>query len=509
MRKAASALALACAIACAAALCCTGFAEPAAADEPALTAGRTLTAAASAKKAPVADGVYLIRCKCSGKALAAAGGCTVSGANAQQAKATGGIEQLFSLKYDAETRTYRIMAVASGLFLDVEDSLDADGANVRLRTENGTAAQRWRILRNADGTLAFRSETGRRVLDVESASRAAGANVQLWRSNGSDAQKWRLKAVSNWLPDGVYAMTGSMAQQSAVAVKGGSQKAGANIRMAQLTVGDKAQQWVIKRSKKTGFYTIANRNSKLYLSVDKKAKAGANVRQRAYSGALTQLWKPEALVGGIRFVSAAGTGVALEVAGAGAQAGANVRVAAKAKRMAQKFRLRDATLTDFKVYLNPGHGWNDYANGAWDSGAQGNGYSEAELTHDLTRRVQAYCETYGIEVVNGEQFHFDVSGIGTSGTHTMVGVQGKAAGSDLLNDIIHRRLVAALGLRDLGTFSRSDITAVNGAIPSMLMEVCFVDNPNDVATFLARRDQVARAIAAGIYEASLHPSLHR
>ena len=96
-----------------------------------------------------------------------------------------------------------------------------------------------------------------------------------------------------------------------------------------------------------------------------------------------------------------------------------------------------------------------------------------------------------------------------SGTHTMVGVQGKARGSDLLNDIIHRRLVAATGLRDLGTYSRSDITAVNGAIPSMLMEVCFMDNAGDVATYLSRRDIIAKAIADGILEASMQPSLSR
>ena len=481
-------------------------------------------------KPAVQDGTYQITCAASGKPLQAAGGSIDKGTNLQMGPKGKSLERIFSLKYDERSGYYRMLSAASGFAASIDGTWGYSGANVKLNSLNGSKAQQWAISRKADGTFAIRSAAGGYALDVLGGSSATGTNVQLYDPNGTDAQIWRIEPVKRWLRNGTYVFTSCADTSRSVTVSGSSKKAHANVQLAARD-NTPPQQWKVTYNKRKGAYTIRNKHSKLVLEAAGSAKDGANVRQAKATGKANQLWVPHVAAGGIVFRPLANPKAALGIANATGSAEGNVVVSTGEAGGAQKFRLRDATLPVFKVYLNPGHGWNSNDNGAWDTGAQGSGYAEADFTHDLTRRVQAYCESYGIDIVNGEKYqlaywkrmpkavslgcdvivsiHFDWSGAGVSGTHTMVGVQGKAPGSDLLNKIIHRHLVAATGLRDLGTFSRSDITAVNGAIPSMLMEVCFMDNAGDVRTYLSRRDKIAKAIADGILEASQHPSLHR
>ena len=512
-----------------------GFAKSKAADGTAAVlrkAGATKACRLSLKRIEpvVQDGTYQLVCAASSKPLQAAGGGINRGTNLQQGPKGKSLERIFSLEYDERSGYYRMLSAASGLAVSIDATWGYSGANVELRSADASASQRWAITRKADGTIAIRSAAGGYALDVTGASKASGTNVELYNPNSSDAQKWRIEPVKRWLCDGTYVFASSANTARAVAVRGSSKKARANVQLAARD-NTSPQQWKVTYNKRKEAYTIRNKYSGLVLEAAGLAKDGANVRQAKATGKANQLWVPHITTGGIVFRPVANPDVALGVDGAATSTKANVAVSAGKARSAQKFRLRNTALPSFKVYLNPGHGWNSNNNGAWDTGAQGSGYSEADFTHDLARRVQAYCESYGITVVNGEKYqlaywkrmpkavslgcdvivsiHFDWSGAGVSGTHTMVGVQGKAPGSDLLNRIIHRHLVAATGLRDLGTFSRSDITAVNGAIPSMLMEVCFMDNWGDVHTYLARRDKIAKAIADGILEASQQPSLHR
>ena len=495
-----------------------------------LTSG-TIATHAKGKKAAgavVKDGFYKVTSQASGKPLQVAGGNIEKGSNVQQSAKGTSLERIFKFTYDESSGYYRILSPASGLVLDVAGGENADGVNVQVYSSNNSRAQLWAAVKNADGTYTFRSALGGRVLDIEGASHAVGANLQLYTSNGTEAQKWKLKAVKQWLPNGTYTFASSRNTNSMMSVARESKAPGANVKTSSRNHSN-AQKWTVRWIKAAGAYLIYNRNSKHVLTA-RNATAGANVVQAKGTGKANQLWIPQALNGGIRFVSAANPKVAFGVVAGSRVAGANIAVCGGKAKTYARFRLRDASLPSFKVYINPGHGWNSNGNGAWDPGASGSGYDEADFTHDLSQRVKAYCESYGIEVVNGAQYalpfwerlpkavslkcnaivsiHFDWSGAGRSGTHTMVGVQGKAPGSDLLDRIIHRHLVEATGLPDLGTFERSDITAVNGPIPSTLMEVCFMDNASDVDTYLNRRDAIAKAIADGILEASRQPELN-
>ena len=59
------------------------------------------------------------------------------------------------------------------------------------------------------------------------------------------------------------------------------------------------------------------------------------------------------------------------------------------------------------------------------------------------------------------------------------------------------------------TDRRGDITFVNGKVPSVLMEVAFIDNSASLGKYLNRRDKVAEGIAKALVKASRVAKLQR
>lgn len=169
-----------------------------------------------------------------------------------------------------------------------------------------------------------------------------------------------------------------------------------------------------------------------------------------------------------------------------------------------------------KVYVDAGHGWNDSNNGAYDPGAIGSGYREADLTKDLANRVASILESqYGVETfVNDDggwyklrhaeakangcdlivSIHFNAGG--GSGTETYIHSVRAAARSGSLQDAIHPRLVAGTALTDRGQHEGM-LAILSGDLPAVLCEIAFIDNANDMRTYLARRDIIAAEIAEG------------
>ena len=182
------------------------------------------------------------------------------------------------------------------------------------------------------------------------------------------------------------------------------------------------------------------------------------------------------------------------------------------------------------IYLDAGHGWQSNRPTKWDPGAQGNGYDEADLTHDLTARVAKYArELYGLRVYNNGDAGpslVDYSGrqadAKSRGCTSLVSIHfnanedPRATGyesyrhsetphprSARLQSIMHAQLTST-GLRNRGARS-ADIAVVSGrndGLPATLLEICFVTNPYDMRQYMANRDKVARALAKGLYEAA-------
>ncbi|MGN0262123.1 MAG: N-acetylmuramoyl-L-alanine amidase [Eggerthellaceae bacterium] len=177
-------------------------------------------------------------------------------------------------------------------------------------------------------------------------------------------------------------------------------------------------------------------------------------------------------------------------------------------------------ITGSYIYLDAGHGYSGSA--GYDPGACANGYFEASETKNLVGKVASYAQSlYGLKVYNGTDsnlnfpdrqndalkrgctaylsIHFNAGG-GT-GTETYSSSQYGASGSAKLQSIVHGNLVAATGLADRGQKDYG-YSVLCGRVPAVLCEIAFIDNSSDMYLYKKREDQVARALAKSLYEAS-------
>ncbi len=173
-----------------------------------------------------------------------------------------------------------------------------------------------------------------------------------------------------------------------------------------------------------------------------------------------------------------------------------------------------------RILLIPGHG-------AGDSGAVSFGYKEAELVRKLAPKVQSAlaenyeceCDVFDMEmsmyhylVVEGGHFDFKpydyVAELHLNAFRE--NADGLSTGSEAYvtysekNIEVEERIVAnlsELGFKNRGVKRKNFdvISAVKAqGVSAALIEVCFIDDYDDLAIFLANEDEVARAIADGI-----------
>ena len=114
--------------------------------------------------------------------------------------ACGGGNDLWRLATPGVERPSRLIHDATGLCLDVEGAIAADGTPTQLFGCHGDANQIWRptpevCTPNASGQCLNRYAwvgLAGKCLDVEGASTADGTPVNLFRCHGGDNQRWRL-----------------------------------------------------------------------------------------------------------------------------------------------------------------------------------------------------------------------------------------------------------------------------------------------------------------------------
>ena len=97
--------------------------------------------------------------------------------------------------------TYYIKNLYDGKYLDVYNGNDSNGANVWTYQFNATAAQKWRVVRNSDGTYTFFAvvSSNNRVLDV------TNSNVDIWTHYSSwTCQKFTLIRDTTLAYGGTY-----------------------------------------------------------------------------------------------------------------------------------------------------------------------------------------------------------------------------------------------------------------------------------------------------------------
>lgn len=92
---------------------------------------------------------------------------------------------------EVEDNTVDVYDPATYPMLDLCNSRVANGTNIHLWRFNRTAAQKWIIVKNSDGTYTIKSSiNGNYVIDLSNSEVRNGSNIQLYQSNGTKAQRW-------------------------------------------------------------------------------------------------------------------------------------------------------------------------------------------------------------------------------------------------------------------------------------------------------------------------------
>ncbi len=175
----------------------------------------------------------------------------------------------------------------------------------------------------------------------------------------------------------------------------------------------------------------------------------------------------------------------------------------------------------FKVYVDAGHGPDGVTPGVYDPGAIANGYRESDLTKELAGMVDKILrEEYGVAtflnvdggnyrfrmpeaLANGSDafvsIHFNSSGAsGPSGVESYIHSYNASRFSAAWQGMIHPRLVEGVGLADRGQRKAELAVVGGGRIPSVLLEVAYINNASDMAQYQTRKHVVAHKIAEGM-----------
>ena len=270
---------------------------------------------------------------------------------------------------------YTIRDLNSRMMLDVNGGVAKSGTNLLQYTQNGSNAQLWKP-ELASGGIIFRSKLNSSiVLDVSGGSKNAGANIQVYSSNNTAAQKFRLINISAIDDVKVFSVL-NIGVEKVLDVDNASTSDGAAVQLYTPN-GTGAQKFRAISAGGSKYY-LQNTNSQKYLDVDTKTKT--KIQQLSGKSGLDKQWVLTLdYASGAFTVKSAYTGQYLD------GTSGTLSLKAQSSNDAQKFALQPNM---FKLFLDAGHivGADGY-----DSGAVGNGYTEAQLTSDLTDRIYKIC----------------------------------------------------------------------------------------------------------------------
>lgn len=506
----------------------TGIPQAWAKEAPAstkVTAGSTASDSSSASPKPldpvVSDGLYNIASTSNKRHSVSIANETIkTGAKAALAETdTTNWPQKWIVVRNAQTGYYTIRNLRSCKVLGIAGTAKS-GVSVKQFKEARTPSnkQLW-ILLKTKSAITFRSAADPSLAITVSGKASGSPALKLKPLAGAKTtpaprktQKFKLKTVEAIDDSRSFYIRSSKAGQS-VSVLKDSRKDKAKLGLEKKSTA---------RNQKFRFFSLGKSTYRVQC-VSSCAFVGAktkDVRQYAAKLGKYKRWvvSLDLQTGTFTFESAKSRGKLLD------STSGKLSLQPKSTSKGQRFTL--VPTQGFKVYLDPGHG---RSGGIYDPGAEGNGREEATLTKDLVERIAEHLKGTDVTVVNGGDYgmaywkrnakaaslgcdvvlsvHFDSDGGGSSST--MIGTSGPLSRSRAFNKIIHKSLISSIGLRDGGTMHRSDITVVNGRVPAVLMEVCFIDDYGSLMKYLSRRDSVAQSLAEGIVQASQDPDVQR
>lgn len=315
----------------------------------------------------IADGVYEIESMLAeGKNLDISAASSVNGSVAQLYSSNHTLAQRFLVQMDTDG-FYRIQAVHSGKFLDVNMGNLVPGAKVHQWDGGSTANQSWAVRENVDGTVTFVNKANAQALDVRWAQKTNGTPLQAYTDNGSAAQKWNLVPIDSLVEEGYYSIKSRLGSNRSLDIAAGSAAQGANLQIWSWN-GSPAQRFKLSMSDEVGVFTL-----EVLCSGNLITQKGDNVLQtpRDVDNPASQQWRavPSA-AGGISFINI-GSGLALDVYGAGDWNGNNAGAYQQNGTVAQSFLVEKVDVIGNGIFvLRPSGGCAlDVAAGSRSNGA--------------------------------------------------------------------------------------------------------------------------------------------
>lgn len=171
-----------------------------------------------------------------------------------------------------------------------------------------------------------------------------------------------------------------------------------------------------------------------------------------------------------------------------------------------------------KILLIAGHG-------AGDCGAVGCGYKEADLTREVVKLIEPNLSNYAtVEVADMSvnwfnnraklplsgvdyvlEIHFNACVNDTKGNGVTTGTEVYVTTSEKGTTVEEKMLkgIASLGFKNRGV-KRKNYSVINHCkskgISSALLEVCFIDDADDMKIYTAKKDAIADAITKSIVD---------
>jgi len=133
-------------------------------------------------------------------------------------------------KAKLEDGWYYIKNPSTGKYIQVEDGVGRNSANVVIGSERKDDAQKWKVT-NTNGYVTFTSALGNYMIDIANGEDRNGANVQIYDAYGGDAQQFIIYKTGR---ENVYTIgTKASAGDKAIDIEGA--RNGENVNLLQWT----------------------------------------------------------------------------------------------------------------------------------------------------------------------------------------------------------------------------------------------------------------------------------
>ena len=264
----------------------------------------------------------------------------VSGTNVQTAVGSRVSSQYWRFIRN-ENGTYKILNQNFGLVLEVADSSNLSGANIRVGKDTGAAGQQWYVYK-VDGKVVLRPASSTQfAMDVKGGSKVAGANIHQYTYNATAAQMFTVTQISNYLstvkPENLGNFFANIATHRGLYLG----LSGTAVTQQTASKSTSGQLWKFVRQSDGNYYIINLSNNKALDIVNGTMANNSKIQVYTSNGTTAQKWLLFRVDGQLVFVSAKNNQYVMDIPSDSKDTGRQMQVYAYNGSKAQMFTLQN------------------------------------------------------------------------------------------------------------------------------------------------------------------------